>query len=251
MTEKILNPDNTAIFEYLWGIILELRHKLEGRFQLHLQHQYQDLQQYTSIDGKTRGSLQVFSGEEIDWLVNGWLGNPTNFTTMRLTIWLGSHINVPHLAFEFGTVPNIFFYIDYIGRTDMLTNLEYLERYYEPLNQKFLDLQSDSRFTRFTSKSLYIRNFQSPINFCYTCSTNDDNLNSIRLLANEILEGWLTWVDEAEAVPEDNRLSLAQRDLFLRRTSAERDPGNILAAQMFGEELTDKLVRALWRGEEK
>ena len=41
----------------------------------------------------------------------------------------------------------------------------------------------------------------------------------------------------------------ALRDLFLRRTSAERDPGNPLAAQMFGAQLTDKLVRALWGGD--
>jgi hypothetical protein len=64
-----------------------------------------------------------------------------------------------------------------------------------------------------------------------------------------MLDRWLSWIEEAEPVPEDARAALATRDLFLRRTSAERDPGNQLAAQMFGPELTDKLVRALWGGD--
>ena len=50
-------------------------------------------------------------------------------------------------------------------------------------------------------------------------------------------------------MPEDTRDSLAARDLFLRRTSAERDPGNPMVVRMFGEELTNKLIRALWGGD--
>jgi hypothetical protein len=84
------------------------------------------------------------------------------------------------------------------------------------------------------------------ISLCYTCSATDDTLNLIRTLAHEMLERWLKWVDEAEAMPEDARAALAERDLFLRRSSAERDPGNKLAAQMLGTELTNKLIRALW-----
>ncbi len=50
-------------------------------------------------------------------------------------------------------------------------------------------------------------------------------------------------------MPEDAREALAARDLLVRRNSAERDPGNIFVAQMFGSELTDKLVRSLWGGD--
>jgi hypothetical protein len=75
-----------------------------------------------------------------------------------------------------------------------------------------------------------------------------DTLELIRTLAHETLDRWLTWVDAAEPVSEDAREALAARDLVLRRSSAERDPGNKFAAQMFGSELTDKLVRSLWGG---
>ncbi|MEH2288734.1 red chlorophyll catabolite reductase [Nostoc sp.] len=253
MLEQQPNVGSTTLFEQLWGLTNELYQKLEARFQLHPDPSVENLQQYSSLDGNMKGSLTAFSGKEIDWLVHSWLGNPekSNFSTMRLTTWLKSHIQIPHLAFEFGTLPNgnIFFYIDYIARTELLTDLAHLDRYYEPVNQTFLKLQSDSRLEVFTSKSVYIRLFQSPVSLCYTGAPTLETLELTRTLARETLDRWLTWVDAAEPVTEDAREALAARDLALRRISAERDPGNKFAAQMFGSELTDRLVRSLWGGD--
>ncbi|BAY87417.1 red chlorophyll catabolite reductase [Calothrix parasitica NIES-267] len=242
--------DNKYLFEQLWGITCELKQKIETRFDLHLKTSTQDLQEFSSQDGNLKGSLNALKGEEIDWLVHSWLGNPgkSNFSTMRLTTWLSSHVQVPHLAFEFGTLPHILFYMDYIPRTDLYTDLEYLNRYYEPVNETFLKLQANSDLTPFVSKSAYIRSFQSPVSLCYTCLPNGDTINLIRTVANEMTERWLTWVDEAASVPENMRPGLTERDLFIRRKSSENDPGNQMAAQMLGTELTDKLVKALWGG---
>lgn len=66
-----------------------------------------------------------------------------------------------------------------------------------------------------------------------------------------MLDRWLTWIDEAESVPESERADLSKRDLFIRRAIAERDPGNENAVRMFGEELTNKLVRASWGGDRR
>lgn len=242
--------NNTPVFEQLWAITNELQKKLDARFKLNLEPSTKDLQEFSSADGNVKGALKAFSSEEIDWLVHSWLRNPQqNFSTMRLTTWLKPHIRVPHLAFEFGTIGNIFFYMDYIPRTDLAMDLEYLYRYYEPVNQTFLQLQANQNLSLFTSKSLYIRQFQSPISLCYTCAVTEDNLELIRRVANEMLERWLNWVNEADTVPETTRVDLAERDLFLRRTSAERDPGNQMAVRMFGEELTNKLIRVLWGGD--
>jgi Red chlorophyll catabolite reductase (RCC reductase) len=234
----------------LWAITNELRQKLDARFELHPEPSTKDLQEYSNADGTVTGLLNAFSGAEIDWLVHSWLRNPQqNFNTMRLTTWLKPHICVPHLAFEFGTIGRIFFYMDYVPRTDLRTDIDYLERYYEPVNQTFLQLQANQNLSLFTSKSLYIRQFQSPISLCYTCPVTEESLELVRTVANEMLDRWLIWVNEAEPVPEDTRETLAERDLFLRRTSAERDPGNQMAVRMFGEELTHKLICGLWGGE--
>ncbi|MEH2324247.1 MAG: red chlorophyll catabolite reductase [Nostoc sp.] len=251
MFEQQPNVDSTDLSEQLWGLTNELRQKIDARFELHPDPSVENLQQYSSLDGNMKGSLTAFSGKEIDWLVHSWLRNPekSNFSTMRLTTWLKSHIQVPHLAFEFGTLPNIFFYIDYIPRTELLSDLASLDRYYEPVNQTFLKLQEDSHLKVFTSKSLYIRLFQSPVSLCYTGLPTFETLELVRTLAHETLDRWLTWVDAAEPVPEDARSALAALDLALRRTSAERDPGNKFVTQILGSELADKLVRSLWGGD--
>ncbi|MEC4812072.1 MAG: red chlorophyll catabolite reductase [Scytonema sp. PMC 1069.18] len=244
--------NNTLIFERLWGITNQLRQKLETRFELSLDPSTQSLQEYSSSDGNVKGTLQAFTGQEIDWLVHSHLRNlgQSQFNTMRLTVWLNSYIRVPHLAIELSVLPNaLFYYIDYIPRTDLICDLEYLDRYYEPVNQTYLSLQANPDLSLFTSKNLYIRQFQSPISLCYTCSPTEDMLNLIETLAHEMLERWLLWIDEAEPVSEDARTALTERDLFMRRTSAECDPGNKFAAQILGQELTDKLVRSLWGGD--
>ncbi|OKH37309.1 red chlorophyll catabolite reductase [[Phormidium ambiguum] IAM M-71] len=244
------NLDNAVVFEQLWQITHELRQKIEARFTLHPEPSTKDLEEYTGIDSNVKGSMKTFSGSEIDWLVHSLLHNSkTGFSTMRLTTWLKPHISVPHLAFEFSSFGNILFYIDYVPRNDLLMNLDDLNRYYEPVNQTFLTLQSDSRLSPFISKSLQVRVFQSPISLCYTCSPTEDLLTLIRTISHEMVDRWLGWIDVAEAVPESMRKLLSERDLFIRRYSAESDPGNKKAEQILGNELTNKLVKALWGGD--
>lgn len=250
MVELPLNQDNIATFEQLWEISNELRRKLETRFQLQPDPSTKDLQSYASFNRESQGSLNTFVSSEIDWLVHSWLRNSTSgFSNIHLTIWLRSHIRIPHLAYAFGTFPQLFFYMDYVPRTDLLTDLEYLDRYYEPANQTFLTLQADPRFTPFISKTLYMRQSQSHTSLCYTCPITDETIALVRTVAHEMLDRWLTWVEEAEPVPEDRRAALAERDLLVRRAIVERDPANQMAVQFFGKELTEKLVRSLWGGD--
>ena len=249
MTQQ-LHVDNTSVFEQLWGITNELRHKLDARFQVHPDPSTKSLQTYSALTGEAQGSLNTFSGSEIDWLVHSWLRAPkSGFSNMHLTIWLGSQIRVPHLAFVFATIPQLFFYMDYIPRTDLYTDLEYLDRYYEPVNQTYLTLQADSRFEPYISKNLYMRQAQSHTSLCYTSPVTDETLSVARTVAYEMMDRWLTWVNEAEPVAESERTVLSERDLFVRRAVAERDPDNKIAIRLFGPELTDKLVRSLWGGD--
>ncbi|HEY9848588.1 MAG TPA: hypothetical protein V6D28_03955 [Leptolyngbyaceae cyanobacterium] len=250
MVEQLPKQDNAATFEQLWEISNELRQKLEARFQLQPDPSTKDLQSYASFNGESQGSIDTFVSSEIDWLVHSWLRNSTSgFTNIHLTIWLRSHIRIPHLAYAFGTFPPLFFYMDYVPRTDLLTDLAYLDRYYEPANQTFLKLQADPRLTPFISKNLYMRQSQSHTSLCYTCPIADETIDLVRTVAHEMLDRWLTWVEEAEPVPENRRAALAERDLLVRRAIVERDPANQMAVQFFGKELTEKLVRSLWGGD--
>ncbi len=110
-------------------------------------------------------------------------------------------------------------------------------------------MQADSRVSPYISQVLYVRQFQSPTSLCYTCSPTEDSLELIRTIAHEMLERWLIWVNEAEPVPEEAQVTLLKRDLFVRCTAVERDPGSKRLVQMFGQEFTDTLVRAVWGGD--
>ncbi|MBD2345646.1 red chlorophyll catabolite reductase [Anabaena subtropica] len=250
MIEQQFSGETTVIFEQLWNITKELRQKLDARFELQPDQSTKDLQSYSAQVGAAHGSLNTFSGAEIDWLVHSWLREPNSgFCNMHLTIWLDSHIRVPHLAFAFATVPHLFFYMDYIARSDLFTDLDYLDRYYAPANDRYLAFANDDRFQQYISKTLYIRQVQSQTSLCYTSPVTDETIAALSSVAHEMIDRWLGWVDEAEPVPESERTALAERDLIVRRAIAERDPDNKIAVRLFGEQMTDKLVRSLWGGD--
>lgn len=241
--------DQAVLFECLQSILNELYGEVTHHFAI-LPKPDQPFESFSSPDNTVTGSLLTSTGKEIDKLVYSWLNAAQlRFSTMRLTIWLSPLIQVPHLAFEFGTNPNLFFYMDYIPRVDLWTDLSYAEHYYEPTNSTYLELRDNPNLSVFVSKALYVRQLQSPAHLCFTCSGTEDSLSLIRRTAHEMCSRWLTWVDQATPVPADTQAVLAERDLRMRRISAERDPGNAVAAKIFGAEFTNQLVRSLWSKE--
>ncbi|NJL35461.1 MAG: red chlorophyll catabolite reductase [Leptolyngbyaceae cyanobacterium SM1_4_3] len=243
------NLDHTTLFVQLQNILSELHEEVTQQLTI-LPQSDQPLQSFSSPDGNVTGSLLTCAGEEIDWMVYSWFNAAQmKFSTMRLTLWLSPLIQVPHLAFEFGTKPDLFFYIDYVPRVDLWSDSSYTERYYSSMNATYLDLRENPNLSLFVSKALYVRQFQSPTSLCFTGSPTEDSLSLLRNTAHEVCSRWLTWVKQAEPVPSDRRPALAERDLRMRRMTAERDPGNALAAKIFGEELANQLIRSLWSKE--
>ncbi|MBE9179293.1 red chlorophyll catabolite reductase [Oculatella sp. LEGE 06141] len=248
MTSPI-DLDHATLFVQLQSILSELYEEVTQQLTI-LPQPEQPLQNFSSPDRTVTGTLLAFTGEELDWLVYSWFNAAQmRFSNMRLTLWLSPLIQVPHLAFEFGTTPDLFFYIDYIPRVDLWADLNYTERYYESLNPTYLELRDNPNLSLFVSKALYVRQMQSPTSLCFTCPATEDSLSLIRNTAHEICSRWLTWVKQAEPVPVDRQPSLAERDLQMRRTIAERDPGNAVAVKIFGAELAEQLIRSLWSKE--
>lgn len=241
--------DHASLFGQLQSILSELYGEVTHQIAI-LPQSNQPLQSFSSPDGNVTGSLLTFTGEEIDWLIYSWFNAAQmRFSTMRLTLWLSPLIQVPHLAFEFGTKPDPFFYMDYIPRVDLWSDLSYTERYYDPMDATYLALRENPNLSLFVSKALYVRQLQSPTSICFNCLATEDALSLIRNTAHEMCSRWLTWVKQAEPVPVDRQTVLAERDLRMRRITAERDPGNALAVKIFGTELADRLVRSLWSKE--
>ena len=86
----------------------------------------------------------------------------SSFTNMHITASASGPVPGAQLWLCLGTVPDLFMYMDYIPRVDLLCNIDYVDRYYTEVNAEFLDLQSDERFNPFISRDLYTRVAMTP-----------------------------------------------------------------------------------------
>lgn len=242
--------DNQATFATLWGILGDLFARVQQRFELNPDASTADLQPYEAIDGSGAGGyLSTFAGPDIDWLVFSWVGNPKmSFTNMHLTVSLASKYDAPNLGLAFGTTPDLFMYMDFVPRTDLAANPEYMDKYYTELNEEHLRLHDDSALTSFISRDLYMRATQTPASICISAADTADNMATLRDTASRMLDQWLANVDKSATIPESERPAQAERDEFIRREIALRDPMNEMVVRMYGSAQAEKLVNALWGG---
>ena len=247
LIDQTPDRDNKESFKQMWSLLGELRAKMEGRFDFKLDPSTSDLDQYTSLDGSATGHLEALTSDEMDWLIHSFIGTPSqSFSNMHLTAWLGPQTRVPHFGMALGTIPDMFVYLDYVPRVDVVADLDYLDLYLEPLNPAFLDFEADPEFTPFVSRTLYMRQAQTKASLCYMAKPTAANIAKVRDTAHTMMDRWLGWLDVAEKVPVMEQASLAERDLLIRKAIVERDPANVMGERLFGKELTERLVGTLW-----
>lgn len=240
--------DHLELFAELWATIAGLRGAIDARFSLQAVPEVEALAKYGNE--ACRGELRAFRGPGMARLVQAWLGAPERgFMNLHLNAWLGPETTAPHLAVVLATVPDLFIYLDCPARVDVASEPEYVERYYGEGNARLLELSADPLFVPYVSRSPYMRAVQSPGAMCFVVR-GEGAAARMRALAREQVERWLRMVETAEAVPEDRRAALAERDLKLRRSIVERDPANGVAERLLGPALTRRLVAGLWGGGE-
>jgi red chlorophyll catabolite reductase (RCC reductase) len=266
MAERILTPiidlveqspdvDNRETFKQLWAILEEMNEKIQARFELTLDPCSEMFKDYRNIPGSPEGaegavgSLKTYSGPEVDWYVHSYIGSPeSSFTNMHITLSLGPQSLVPNFGFALGTVPDLFMYMDYIPRVDLVSNIEYVDKYYTAVNDEFLDLQEDDRFNPFISRNLYTRVAMTPTAVGYTAKNDPAVIEKVKGIAFDRLDRWLAWVDEAPKTPMADRQGILERDELVRRNICERDPANNLGDKLFGKGSAEKMVETLWGG---
>lgn len=254
LMEERPNIDNSATFEQLKTIQARLWTKITERFpDLKMDESTAEFQPYTSLDGTATGNLAGYTSAEIDWAVCAWIGNPKlSFCNLHITIWMKPDTYLPHLAFACGTFPVAFFFLDYIPRLEPTVYPEYLSKYLQPANERFLQMSNDKRLMPFISQSVFVREAVSSIGLNFITQPETEGVIELfEEAANEHFDRWLAWSKDAEKVPAEKQAEMAFRDLAIRRNTAELDPANVVAERIYGKELTDKLVKGLWGGGRK
>lgn len=239
------NVDVSKAWERSWGILTDVKEKIASRFTgLELDEHCKGREYYTSPNGEFEGSMQAWSGNGIEWLVNSWLGNrKASILDMNATAFLGQETDVPHFVMVFGTVPNLFFYFDYTPRADIRVDMDYLDKYYGDANEDFLALRGHKNFQWNVSHGTYMRALLSPSAISMSADLNDGNIDVLEDFAYRFLNRWLGWLDNATPVPEEKRAELQRFDHTVRRLGYERDPMNKLAVNVFGEDQVENMIQ--------
>ena len=100
------NVDVSQAWERLWGIQKGIVERVKGRFDVELHPACEGRDYYAAPDGRMEGSFAGYTGPEVDWLVNSWIGNrKASILDINATVFLSQHVRVPHLTVIFGTVP--------------------------------------------------------------------------------------------------------------------------------------------------
>lgn len=250
MTDESAVTDVTETFVQWQELLAELKAKIAARFELRRDPSTEELESFGAA-GSPRGSLAGFSGPEVDWMIHSWVGDPERgFVNLHLTVWLGPHVRVPHLGIALLCWPGGWFYLDSVPRTSLVADGDYYDRYYAPAEEEWLAVREEYKdLSWFTSRSGFIRGSLSPTAYCYSMPRDERHVELVRRLMHGQVERWLSWVEAAEPVPAEQREALAATDLAVRRNIVERDPANVMAVRFFGEQVTDRLVRALWGGD--
>jgi hypothetical protein len=242
--------DVNDTFAQFQQLLADLKAKIDARFATTRDPSTETLEQYGTYPEGPGGRVAAYSGPEVDWMVHSWLGDPSrSFVNLHLTCWLGPQVKVPHLGIALLCWPGGWFYTDYIPRTDIVVDGDYFDRYYAPPNEAWLEHRADPEFAWFTSRAGFIRASLSPNAYVYSFERTARNIQVVSDRLHAQVDQWLAWVDAAPEVPLEERDALRERDLATRRNIADRDPANVMGVRYFGEETTQRLVRALWGGD--
>jgi len=240
--------DVTWVYEQWREKLAGMMAKLQDRFELVLDPSTNGLEIAGEIGSGIHGQVQCFAGPEIDWMVYSWMADPKNgFANMHITISPGPQVDVPlfGMAFAcFGERP--WGFMDFGARREAAVNTDYYFKYYEPLNERWLNVRRDNpQLDWFMSPSGYVRQVLSPIAFCYSGPPEQKTVDLIQGEADYMLDEWMKMFDAADPVPADQQDELCQYTEDWRSTVARLDPANSVAVKLFGQDICDQLVVAL------
>lgn len=240
--------DVTWIYDQWRDKLAELMGKVTDRFELVQDPSTNGLEVAGEIGSGIHGQVQCFAGPEIDWMVYSWMADPKNgFANLHITISPGPQVDVPlfGMAFAcFGERP--WGFIDYGARRENAVNTDYFFKYYQPLNERWMNLRrGNPQLDWFTSPSAYVREVTSSIAFCYSGPHEQKTVDIIQGEADFYLTNWIEQFDKANKVPVEEQAEILKYTEDWRSTVAKLDPANSVATTLFGQDICDRLVTAL------
>ncbi|EIE25511.1 hypothetical protein COCSUDRAFT_52897 [Coccomyxa subellipsoidea C-169] len=208
---------------------------------------------YNTPDESLSIALQVGTGEGVEWLV----ASTTALVkfgggTIRINVFPDQTLSVPKLDIElFFFFGRINMYINFVARTDLVLDEEYLSRYYKTkgsAGHSFHDLQlecmQDAEMSPFESRSIDMRVLTGQTSLFQGAHASIENVEKMTSYAKRAVSLWLEFAKaEDTAVTEPSqaeKLRFYDRSLY---GFAWRDPDNEKVAALIGEDALQEMLQ--------
>ena len=175
---------------------------------------------------------------------------------------MNSQSDAPHLLFEFiqTNTTSLVLVLDLLPRKDLVTDLEYLKRFYEDTSMESVkqELQKSPYAQRYEPPTLYIRCLTSPtaILYKFECAADSKEILLDQIIedvvaptAEKVVKLWLEGVlNLGKKLPDEEVKFVVQRDTTLKMKGLEVDLSSNMP-RLFGQEITDNVIEAFRKGE--
>ena len=265
---KLLTWRNTPVYNDLWDIIendcLAVVKERVPELEMRRTWFSDEVAPYSfaTDDGQCEGTVAGYKGGRVDWITTcKFFSKALGFGNMRIDGWTTRDTRAPHVAVHLCIVFNVLFiYITLVPRTNLVLDDEYNDYVYgdpskrtgKSLNDYHVQCVEDKAFKQYISKSHVVNAFMvAPTTLLYTVKHNKKNFEKVRTLSRDYINIWLDMLEEQDGVffkgidTKETQATLLQTDVRTRQFCG-RDPDTKNVANIFGLELTDKLVRTLW-----
>jgi hypothetical protein len=240
------SPGRNDIWAAYYQLISSAEAKIFSKFKrMAPSLQYKELASYSSPEGNIAGGFQAFSGPGMDWFSCHWQGDHScQRLELTLCAWLNQKNRVPHFVVTLGTTPEPYFYLDLMPRCNPVLHPDYIEQYYAPVNEQFLNLLNTPGLKPITAPHPGLRAAASPVAQYVHADPNNDAIDQLIAYSDYNLSHWLHWLDNAAPIPKAERPAQRAYDFILRRLIHDTDAGYAGLKQNLGVELTEQLIAA-------
>ncbi|KAG7674727.1 hypothetical protein Ndes2526B_g04993 [Nannochloris sp. 'desiccata'] len=227
--------------------------------------------------GATIATWQHANSQEesstVRWVSASALANaPLGFGTTRLMAWAGAHIVCPHFAIELGVMgtargegERAQGTISFAQRSDLVLDLDYLNKYYNTKGTGISSLSFNDVYNRCLGfqSTLNWHHYQVPQSdmkpiiansISYTFPAEKESIQAFTDAAADVAQLWteLVIASEAEKFEEEeakdprwsqeHRVALVQKYDVRHEQVVRFDPGNMIAEKLFGKLATKQLL---------
>jgi hypothetical protein len=197
--------------------------KVSKKIQLSPLPEFDDLKTIVTPDGRKVGSFRAYTGEKIEKFSIAEFSLMPGMDYTNASIKPRSNYNIPRYSFNCMVMTEqkkIQFDVDLYPAVDLAIRQDYIDRYYELLTDLYLKEKKASYFD---------------------WKVSDRSHNLIHAYLNVALK----ICEEEREVSAEEAKKIADRTDYLTKILLEREPERHLLEKAFGQELTERLGKAM------